>query len=49
MAIASNVEEEVWAEQLADLLEAGGSFWVYINGDVSDKQSRRKAKWSRAK
>lgn len=48
-AMTSNVEEKVCAEQLADLLEAGGSFWVYINGDVREKQSWRRAQWSRVK
>lgn len=49
MATASNVEEKVCAVQLADLLAAGGSFWVSINGDINEEQSRKRAKWSKVK
>lgn len=49
MTMASNVEEKVCAAQLTDLLEAGASFWVSINGDINEEQSWKRAKWSRIK
>lgn len=49
MTMASNVKGKVCAAQLADLLEAGASFWVSINGDINEEQSWKRARWSRIK